>query len=134
MQHAGDISWPVLRRIVQDWAGTSAELSEVSHLDGGSISTTLLLTTTGDAKAVLKISPYRVDRSYESEAHDLDLLRPLGIPTPRVYQCVTGTLDDPNSFSKVSAVSGKHDLFWNDAVWRPIKNNPMEHAAPMTAT
>jgi fructosamine-3-kinase len=94
----GDISWQVLRRIVQDWAGTSAELSEVAHLDGGSISTTLLLTTTDGAKAVLKISPYRVDRSYESEAHDLDLLRPLGIPTPKVYQCITGTLDDPNSY------------------------------------
>jgi dienelactone hydrolase len=26
-------------------------------------------------------------------------------------------LDDPNSFSKVSVVSGKHDIFWNDAVW-----------------
>ena len=41
----GDISWQLLRRIVQDWAGSSAELAEVTHLDGGSISTTLLLTT-----------------------------------------------------------------------------------------
>ena len=41
----GDISWQVLRRIVQEWDGTSAELSEVTPLDGGSISTTLLLTT-----------------------------------------------------------------------------------------
>src|SRR3954470_11993240 len=76
----GDISWQVLRRIVQDWAGTSAELSEVSHLDGGSISTTLLLKTRDDARAVLKLSPYRVDRSYEPEAHDLNLLRSIGIP------------------------------------------------------
>jgi hypothetical protein len=26
-------------------------------------------------------------------------------------------LDDSDGFSKVSAVSGKHELFWNDAVW-----------------
>jgi len=92
-----DISWQVLRRIVHDWAGTSAELSEVQHLDGGSISTTLLLKTREDAQAVLKISPYRVDRSYENEAHDLNLLRSIGIPTPTVHQCIVGTLDDPNS-------------------------------------
>ncbi len=39
----GDISWQVLRRIVQEWGGTSAELSEVTHLDGGSISTTFTI-------------------------------------------------------------------------------------------
>ena len=102
----GDISWQVLRRIVQDWAGTSAELAEVSHLDGGSISTTLLLTTRDNAKAVLKLSPYRVDRSYEIEAHDLDLLRAIGIPTPRIYHCVTGTLDDPNSYLLMEFMPG----------------------------
>jgi fructosamine-3-kinase len=102
----GDISWQVLRRIVQDWAGSSAELSEVSHLDGGSISTTLLLKTHDGATAVLKISPYRVDRSYESEAHDLNLLRSVGVPTPRVYHCVTGTLDDPNSYLLMEFMPG----------------------------
>ena len=96
-QQEGDISWQVLRRIVQEWAGTAAELTEVKHLDGGSISTTLLLTTKDNANAVVKISPYRVDRSYENEAHDLNLLRSIGIPTPEIYQCVVGTLEDPNS-------------------------------------
>lgn len=102
----GDISWQVLRRIVQDWAGTSAELCEVSHLDGGSISTTLLLQTTHHGKAVVKISPYRVDRSYEIEAYQLNLLRALGIPTPTVYRCVTGTLDEPNSYLLMEYVAG----------------------------
>ena len=102
----GDISWQVLRRIVQDWAGTSAQLQEVAQLDGGSISTTLLLKTSDDARAVLKISPYRVDRSYESEAHDLDLLRALGVPTPKIYHCVTGTLDDPNSYLLMEFMPG----------------------------
>lgn len=101
-----DISWQVLRRIVQDWAGTSAELEEVKPLDGGSISTTLLLTTNDSSRAVLKISPYRVDRSYEAEAHHLDLLHSLGVPTPRVYQCKTGTLDDPNSYLLLEFMPG----------------------------
>ena len=55
---------------------------------------------------MLKISPYRVDRSYESESHNLDLLRSVGIPTPRVYQCVTGTLDDPNSYLLMEFMPG----------------------------
>jgi fructosamine-3-kinase len=102
----GDISWQLLRRIVQEWKGTAAELSEVSHLDGGSISTTLLLTTRENDRAVLKISPYRVDRSYNEEAHQLDLLRSLGIPTPRVYLSKTGTLDDPNSYLVLEFMPG----------------------------
>ena len=102
----GDISWQLLRRIVQDWAGTSAELAEVTPLDGGSISTTLLLTLRDNARAVLKLSTYRVDRSYESEAHNLDLLRSLGIPTPKVHQCVIGTLEDPNSYLLMEFMPG----------------------------
>jgi fructosamine-3-kinase len=103
----GDISWQVLRQIVQEWQGTSAvELGEVSPLDGGSISTTLLLTTNDGAQAVLKISPYRVDRSYEHERHQLDLLRALGVPTPNVYQCRTGTLENPNSYLLMQFMPG----------------------------
>ena len=30
-----DISWQVLRQIVHDWAGASADLAEVKPLDGG---------------------------------------------------------------------------------------------------
>src|SRR5256885_11814029 len=107
MQHAGDISWPVLRRIVQEWAGTDAELTDVSPMDGGNINTTLLLgTTTGD-KAVLKISQYRVDQSYDREAYQLNLLRGLGIPTPQVYAWKTGTLDDPNSYLLMEYLPGQ---------------------------
>src|ERR1700722_10244519 len=36
-----DISWQMLRRIVHDWMGSSAELAEVKPLTGGSIATTL---------------------------------------------------------------------------------------------
>lgn len=93
-----DISWQVLRGIVQGWAGTSAELAEVTPLDGGMINTTLCLTLKDGNRAVLKISPHRVNRDYEREAHQLDLLRSLGIPTPLVYRSETGSLDSPNSF------------------------------------
>ena len=44
-----DISWQALRRIVQEWAGTSAELSEFVPLHGGQINTTLELHLTGAA-------------------------------------------------------------------------------------
>ena len=41
--HESDISWQLLRRIVHDWLGASAELTEVKPLVGGCINTTLAL-------------------------------------------------------------------------------------------
>jgi fructosamine-3-kinase len=102
----GDISWQLLRRIVQDWAGTAAELAEVLPLDGGCISTTLKLELIDGTQAVLKISPHRVDRSYEEESYQLDLLREIGLPTPHVYAQHTGTLDAPFSYILLQFVSG----------------------------
>src|SRR5262252_8742849 len=98
MHYAGDISWPVLRKIVQDWLGSSADVAEVNPLDGGSISTTLLLTTNSNEKAVLKLSQHRVDKIYEREAFQLELLRSLGLPVPKVFAWRIGTLEDPNSY------------------------------------
>jgi fructosamine-3-kinase len=102
----GDISWQLLRRIVQDWAGTTAELAEVIPLDGGCISTTLKLELADQNQAVLKISPHRVDRSYEEESYQLDLLRQMGLPTPHVYAQHTGTLDEPFSYILLEFVEG----------------------------
>jgi fructosamine-3-kinase len=102
----GDISWQALRRIVQGWAGTAAELGEVIPLEGGCISTTVKLELCDHRQAVLKISPHRVDRSYEEEAYQLDLLRQLGFPTPRVYAQHTGTLDDPFSYILLEFING----------------------------
>ena len=101
-----DISWQVLRRIVQDWAGSSAELAEVKPLEGGCINTTLCLTLGDGARTVLKISPHRVNRYYEREAHQLDLLRSLGVPTPQVYRLEIGSLDDPHSFILMEYIEG----------------------------
>jgi fructosamine-3-kinase len=101
-----DISWQVLRRIVHDWMGTTAELAAVTPLYGGCINTTLALTTQDGARAVLKISPHRVDRSYLHEAYQLNLLRALGLPAPQVYSCKVGTLDDPHSYLLMEFLSG----------------------------
>jgi fructosamine-3-kinase len=112
MSQDSDISWPVLRRIVKEWAGTSAELAEVKPLDGGCISTTVALTLNNGQKAVLKISAHRVDRSYEREAHQLELLRSIGLPVPQVYQWKIGSLDDPFSYLLMEYVEG---LDWSTA-------------------
>jgi fructosamine-3-kinase len=106
MTQDSDISWPVLRRIVREWAGESAELAEVKPLDGGCISTTLALTLADGATAVLKISAHRVDRSYEREAHQLGLLRAAGVPVPRVYACQIGSLNDPFSYLLMEFIEG----------------------------
>src|SRR5690348_10416517 len=92
-----DISWQALRRIVQEWAGTSAELSEFVPLHGGQINTTLELHLKDGCKAVVKVSPHRVDKSYEREAYQLTLLKSFGIPVPEVYSWRIGSLDDPVS-------------------------------------
>src|SRR5437763_4033919 len=101
-----DISWQLLRRIVHDWGGTSAELAEVKPLTGGFISTTLALITTDGQRCVLKISPHRVDRSYQDEAAQLLTLSEAGLPVPKVYKCRLGTLDDPNSYLLLEFIDG----------------------------
>ena len=101
-----DISWQVLRRIAQEWAGASADLAEVKPLDGGSVSTTLALTTTGGDRAVLKITPHRVDRTYADEALQLNLLRDAGVPAPQVYRWEIGNLDHPFSYLLMEFVDG----------------------------
>ena len=107
MSLSADISWQVLRQIVHDWAGSSAELAEVRPLEGGSVSTTLELETRDRQRAVLKITPHRVDRSYGDEACQLNLLRELGVPAPQVYTWVTGTLDHPFSYLLEEFVEGQ---------------------------
>lgn len=102
----GDISWSMLRSIVQHWCGTSADIDEVTSLEGGCINTTLLLKLKDGAKAVLKISPHRVNREFAYEAHQLDLLRSLDIPTPSVYECKLGSLDQPFSYLLMEFIDG----------------------------
>jgi len=101
-----DISWQVLRRIVHQWAGESAELSEVQPLDGGAISSTVALGLADGKKAVCKISVHRVDRSYVNEAHQLQILAEAVLPVPRVYAAEIGSLDDPFSYILMEYVQG----------------------------
>lgn len=101
-----DISWQSLRRIVHDWAGQAAELAEVKPLAGGSVNTTLLLQTKGGDKAVLKVSPHRVNRELERESLQLDLLREIGLPVPRVYAHHTASLERPDSYLLMEFIEG----------------------------
>ena len=103
-----DISWQVLRRIVQDFFGTAAELSEFVPLHGGQINTTLELhlKNADQPRAVVKVSQHRVDRSYEREAYQLTLLKSLGLPVPEVYQWKIGSLDDPISYLMIEHIDG----------------------------
>lgn len=101
-----DISWQALRRIVQEWAGTSAELAEFIPLHGGQINTTLELHLTDGRKVVIKVSPHRVDRSYEREAYQLTLLKSVGLPVPDVYRWKIGSLDDPVSYLLIEWIDG----------------------------
>jgi fructosamine-3-kinase len=103
---ASDISWQTLRRIVHRWVGESAELAEVHALDGGNISTTLELVTKAGDKAVLKISPHRVDRDVLREAMQLQVLKERGMPVPTVYQWNVASLDDPDSYLLMEFMSG----------------------------
>ena len=91
--HGSDISWHMLRRIVQDWIGTAAELTEVEPLAGGCINTTLALTTSTGDRAVLKVSPHRVDRNYVHEAYQLNTLRSLGLPDPLHHELEERSFD-----------------------------------------
>ena len=101
-----DISWQVLRQIVHEWAGAAADLAELKPLEGGSVSNTLAVTTTAGDRAVLKITPYRVDRTYADEAMQLNLLRDAGVPAPQVYRWEVGTLDHPFSYLLMEFVEG----------------------------
>ena len=102
----GEISWQMLRRIVQDWAGTAAELTEVKTLAGGSVNTTLALTTSAGDRAVLKVSPHRVNRRFFTEAYQLNILRTIGLPAPQVYVSSVGDLDNPVSYLLMEFLDG----------------------------
>lgn len=101
-----DISWQLLRQVARDWAGASAELAEVTPLHGGAVNTTLALTLKDGQKAVLKVTPHRIDRAYADEQAQLELLRELGLPAPEVYACHTGTLEQPFSYLLMQFVEG----------------------------
>ncbi len=105
-EHECEMSWGVLRRIVQDWAGTATDLLESMPLEGGTVSTTLALTLSDHRKVVLKVTPHRVDRSHLDEACQLRLMREIGLPVPEVYAAQVGSLDNPFSYILMEFVEG----------------------------
>ena len=96
----------MLRQVVRDWAGADADLREFTPLAGGSINTTLLLTLADGTRAVLKITPHRVDRAYGDEVDQLGLLRSAGVPVPEVLALHEGSLDRPFSYLLLAFVDG----------------------------
>ncbi len=106
MTDGDDISFSALGRIVQQWAGDPAQLTEVIPLIGGSVNNTLLLVTGDRRKVVLKITPHRINRDLETESWQLNYLRDLGIPVPQVYASHTASLEDPNSFLLMEYIEG----------------------------
>jgi fructosamine-3-kinase len=104
--HEVDISWQMLRGIARQWAGETADVESVTPLAGGSINTTLALTLKDGQKAVLKITPHRVDRAYVDEAWQLALLGEAGLPVPMVYRYQLGSLDAPFSYILMEFVDG----------------------------
>jgi len=101
-----DISWRILRRIVREWRGPAAELDEVKPLVGGCINTTLALHASDGARAVLKITAHRVNRQFLREAHQLRMLRELGLPAPKVLAVHIADLEEPNSYLLMEFVEG----------------------------
>ena len=55
---------------------------------------------------MLKVTPHRVDRRYEEEAYQLNVLRELGLPVPEVYGSKIGTLDYPHSYILLQFMPG----------------------------
>ncbi|HET6248177.1 MAG TPA: fructosamine kinase family protein [Tepidisphaeraceae bacterium] len=104
--HEVDISWQVLRGIARQWAGDAADVEAVTPLAGGSINTTLAVVLKDGRKAVLKITPHRVDRSYTDEAWQLALLKEAGLPVPEVYLYQLGSLDEPFSYILMEFIEG----------------------------
>jgi fructosamine-3-kinase len=101
-----DVSWQTLRRIVRDWAGAAADLAEVRPLHGGFVNNTVALATHDGERAVLKISPHRVNRDLEREAYQLNLLRSHGLPVPQVHACNVAHLYNPDSYLLMEYVEG----------------------------
>lgn len=104
--HEVEVSWQSMREIVRDWAGSHAELDEVTPLAGGCINNTLCLRTRDNQRAVLKITPHRVDLAYADEAHQLSILRDVGIPVPQIFVSKTGDLERPFSYLLMEFVEG----------------------------
>src|SRR5205085_8282858 len=67
---------------------------------------TLALVLADGRKAVLKVTPHRVDRAHADEATQLELLKDVGMPVPEVYRWQMGTLDSPFSYILMEFVEG----------------------------
>jgi fructosamine-3-kinase len=96
----------MVEQVVHDWLGPSAHLAELCFLAGGMVNTTVRVTTNTGTRAVLKISPHRVNHSHEREARELALLEEIGVTVPRVLATKTASLESPHSYLLIDFVEG----------------------------
>lgn len=106
MSEQDDVSWKMVEQVVRDWLGPSASLVELCFLAGGMVNTTVRIKTRTGERAVLKISPHRVNHSHEREARELALLSELGLPVPQVLATRTASIDYPHSYLLIDFVDG----------------------------
>jgi fructosamine-3-kinase len=92
------LSWEALEALLRDGLGEDAGLDEVRQLDGGLTHVALLLLTTDGRRAVAKVSRKARDGDLSREAHQLGVLRRLGLPAPEVYGHRVGTAEAPLSW------------------------------------
>ncbi len=106
MSEQDDVSWKMVERVVHDWLGPEAKLTELCFLAGGIVNTTVRITTSTGERAVLKISPHRANQSHEREARELTLLSEIGLPVPPVHATRTGSLEYPHSYLLIGFIDG----------------------------
>jgi len=101
------VSWEILRQIIMDSLGRSVAITSVRPLNGGSMSTALLIHIADRPPVVLKIAPHMVMQQYGHEAYQLNLLRDWGLPVPRVFECQIANLDSPHSYLLMEQMPGR---------------------------
>jgi fructosamine-3-kinase len=106
MSEQDDVSWKMVEQVVRDWLGPSAHLSELCFLAGGMVNTTVRVKTDCGRRAVLKISPHRVNHAHEREARELALLEEIGVPVPRVLATKTASIEYAHSYLLIDFIDG----------------------------
>lgn len=133
MSEPDDVSWKMVEQVVRDWLGPAAHLTELCFLAGGIVNTTVRIKASTGDRAVLKISPHRVNHSHEREARELAMLGEAGVPVPKVLASRTGSFEYPHSYLLIDFVDGMtlrdaHQHLTSDQ-WDSLQSELAEYTA-----
>jgi fructosamine-3-kinase len=106
MSQGDGVSWQVVEQIVRDWLGSHVRLDEITLLEGGVVHTTVKVKANDGSAAVLQLSQHRVNPTHAMEARELELLRGVGVPVPKVLRSNVGSLESPHSYMLMEFVDG----------------------------